>query len=62
MRTREDGGRLDLLERIEQMAFPINPNLSMGAKECFLWKQCYWESDQNGDKACGATVQHPKNR
>ena len=36
MRTREDGGRLDLLERIEQMAFPINPNLSIRAKKCSL--------------------------
>ena len=36
MRTREDGGRLDLLERIEQMAFPINPNLSMLSLEAVV--------------------------
>ena len=29
VRIREDGGRLDLLERVEQMALPINHNLSM---------------------------------
>jgi len=29
VRIREDGGRLDLVERMEQMALPINPNLSM---------------------------------
>ena len=27
--TMEDGGRLDLLERIEQRALPNNPNLSI---------------------------------
>ena len=29
VRTREDGGRLDLLERIERVVLPNNPSLSM---------------------------------